>query len=369
MRSNRSRPRNCDREKSSRSNRKHVRLAHQEELDQGSARALERLDGDDGVRERVAEVQSELRRLGSLDTELGAVVSAAERTSLEVAELAMQLEGYRARLENEPGRLEHVERRLAEIRRLQARYGSGENEISAHLERARAEYERIGGGERRSADLEKELDERSDRLEASARRLSAARREVAATLEAQVDNELGALDLKRAAFRVLWDPGGVPAVGGREAPSGPRGAEFPRFSLIANPGEEPLRLRDAASGGELARLMLALRNVLRGADRRRVLLFDEIDAGISGKAARRVGLRLRQLAECHQVLCITHLPSIAALGETHYQVVKRLQRGRAQTRAELLEGDSRVEEIARMASGGRASATAREHARELLSGP
>ena len=346
----------------------HARLANLEELDRGSARALERLEGGDGVRERVAEVQSELRRLGALDSALEQSVAAAERTSLEVSELAMQIEGYRANLEADPGRFEHVEQRLEEIRRLQARYGGSEREISDYLERARAECERIGGGERRSAELEAELEERSEKLSAAARQLSETRREVAAALESQVTGELTALDLKRAAFRVLWEPGAESCAGGRTAPAGPRGVESPQFSLIANPGEEPHRLRDAASGGELARLMLALRNVLRGADRHRVLLFDEVDAGISGRAARRVGQRLRQLAEYHQVLCITHLPSIAALGETHYRVVKHLRQGRARTRAECLEGDSRVEEIARMASGGRASETAMAHARELLAG-
>jgi DNA repair protein RecN (Recombination protein N) len=125
-------------------------------------------------------------------------------------------------------------------------------------------------------------------------------------------------------------------------------------------------VRDAASGGELARLLLALRNVLRDAERGRVLLFDEVDAGIGGRTARRVGERLRSLAARHQILCITHLPQIAALGDAHWVVRKRVSRGRTQTRVERLKADERVDEIARMAGGGRITAAARAHARELL---
>jgi DNA repair protein RecN (Recombination protein N) len=127
----------------------------------------------------------------------------------------------------------------------------------------------------------------------------------------------------------------------------------------------PGRLRDAASGGELSRLLLALRNVLREADSGRLLLFDEIDAGLGGRTAVRVGERLRTLATRHQVICITHLPQLAALGDAHHKVVKAVRGGRTLTRVERLEGESRVDEVARM-GGGRVTDAARAHARELL---
>ncbi|MBW2282911.1 MAG: DNA repair protein RecN, partial [Deltaproteobacteria bacterium] len=201
-----------------------------------------------------------------------------------------------------------------------------------------------------------------------ARALGRARRAAASELETRVGAELAALELGRAEFRVGFET--LPAKGpdGIEAPSGPRGQERAALLLAANPGEEPRRLRDAASGGELSRLLLALRNVLRDADGGRSLLFDEIDAGVGGRTARRVGERLRSLGRTHQILCITHLPQIAALGRTHYRLRKRTRAGRTRTAVERLDGDDRVEEIARMSSGGRVTDVARAHARELLSG-
>ncbi len=156
---------------------------------------------------------------------------------------------------------------------------------------------------------------------------------------------------------------------GEELPCGPRGAERARFVLQANPGEPAERLRGAASGGELARLLLALRNALREPERGGVLLFDEVDAGIGGRTARRVGERLRALARRHQVLCITHLPQVAALGDTHHRLWKVVRGERTHTLCEALAGEARVDEVARMASGGRPTEATRAHARELLAKP
>ena len=147
---------------------------------------------------------------------------------------------------------------------------------------------------------------------------------------------------------------------------GPQGSERAAFRLGANVGGGIRELKQAASGGELSRLYLALRNALRDAGEGRILVFDEVDAGIGGKTARRVGERLRTLAERHQVLCITHLPQIAALAETHYRVSKRRRGTRTITQIEPIDGDERVGEIARMAGTGRVTEATRAHARELL---
>jgi DNA repair protein RecN (Recombination protein N) len=344
----------------------HARLAHVERLGEESARALEALDGADGVRDRLGEVQKILRELARLDPALGEASGAGERAALESAELAAQLERYRAGLEADPARLARVEARWAELRRLQVRYGSTVEAILAHAERARAELTQIGGGELRTAELEAELAAIAEQLDAEARRLSTARAEVARELEARVARELAALDLGRARFFARLVPASGKTPEGREAPAAACGRERVEFALSANPGEEPRRLRDAASGGELARLSLALRNVLREAEQPRVLLFDEIDAGVGGRTAHRVGECLRALAARHQVLCITHLPQIAALGQTHYRVVKRVRASRTRTAVERLDDQTRVDEIARMASGGRLTDAARAHARELL---
>ena len=344
----------------------HARLAHVERLGTQSAAALELLDGAEGVRERLGQVEEHLRDSLSLDVSLREAAEALERAQLELAETGRTLESYVSSLESDPARLAQVESRLAELRRLQARYGPRIEAILAFRDQAGEELAAIGGGEARTAALEAEQGESAAALVAAAKRLEKARRQCASELEAAMLQELAAVDLRRTSLRVVFEPLAAKTREGWEAPCAPQGREGASFWITANPGEEPRRLRDAASGGELARLLLALRNVLREADRGRVLLFDEIDAGVGGQTARRVGERLRALAGRHQVLCISHLPQIAGLAETHHCVQKRVRGGRTRTHVQRLEGEDRVEEIARMAAGGRVTQTARAHARELL---
>jgi DNA repair protein RecN (Recombination protein N) len=343
-----------------------VRLAHVDRLGRATASLLEALDGDTGLRDRLASTQSELASAAGLDELLAGPLSALERAGVELEEVEASLERYQASLEADPGRLAQVEDRLDELQRLRSRYGDNIEEILQHREAALAEVEALGGGEARTVELERDLAALGQSLEAAARRLGDARSQVGAQLEDRVCKELAVLGLGRAALRVEFDPLPAKTAEGWDAPSGPNGLERANFKLAANPGEEARRLRDAASGGELARLLLALRNVLRDAEEGHLLLFDEVDAGIGGATARHVGERLRSLASSHQVLCITHLPQVAALGETHYRVEKRVRGGRTRTRLERLEGDARVEELARMAGGGRVTDVARAHARELL---
>jgi DNA repair protein RecN (Recombination protein N) len=150
-------------------------------------------------------------------------------------------------------------------------------------------------------------------------------------------------------------------------PCGPGGSETPEFTLSANKGEKLRPLRQVASGGELSRAFLALKQALREQSAGMVLVFDEVDAGISGEAADRVGLRLAELAERHQVLCITHLPQIAAYASRHFQVRKESGRRRTGVSIAVVDGEARVDELARMAGGDRAGAAARDYARELIS--
>ncbi|MEE8556539.1 MAG: DNA repair protein RecN, partial [Myxococcota bacterium] len=203
-------------------------------------------------------------------------------------------------------------------------------------------------------------------LQRQAEALTERRRKGAAELTAAVEGELRALGMKAASFQVRLVSVRVETPEGFELPSGPRGRERAEFWLAPNPGEESRRLRDAASGGERARVVLALRTALRGAGPGQTLLFDEVDVGIGGGTARRVGERLRRLSQDHQVVCITHLPQIAALGDTHARIVKRVRRGRTHTLVERLDGEGRVTEIARIAGGGKITPATRAHARDLL---
>jgi DNA repair protein RecN (Recombination protein N) len=343
-----------------------ARLGHVDRLAAHAASAVAALDREAGVREGLAGARGEIDAALRLDPSLEPIAQALERARLEAEEAALELERYQSSLESDPARLEHVERRLGELARLQSRYGSSVDSILEYCARAQAELEDLDGGESRLADLESALADAAERLESAATRLGRARRGAAEQLETEVGAELRALELGRAELCVRFEALPAKTAAGDAVPSGPRGRERAAFLLTANPGEEPRRLRDAASGGELSRLLLALRNVLRDADGGRVLLFDEIDAGVGGRTASRVGERLRRLGSTHQILCITHLPQVAALGRTHYRVWKRTRSGRVRTGVEPLDPEQRVEEIARMSAGGRVTDVARAHARELL---
>ena len=170
------------------------------------------------------------------------------------------------------------------------------------------------------------------------------------------------LAMRDACFRV--DLGAVTPE--PDFPCGPAGAEQPEFVFSANAGEPPKALRQIASGGELSRTFLAIKQALREEQAGMVLVFDEVDAGVGGEAADRVGRQLAKLAGSHQVLCITHLPQIAAFAERHFRVWKSRRGGRSVARIQAVEGTERIEEIARMASGDRAGEGTRDYAQELL---
>ncbi len=342
------------------------RLGHADRLAQAASRALETVDGEGGLRERLGAARAALRGVTELDPALGDSEAALDRAKLELDEASFALERYVAGIEADPQRLAKVEDRLGELRRLQTRYGNSIEDILAHRDRASAELEGLAGGEERTAELERELAVLAESLDQKSRALTRARTAAAAELERAVTAELSELELGKARFSVELEPLEPKSAEGLSPPSGPSGRERASFRLAANPGEVAGKLRDAASGGELARLLLALRNALREADSGRVLLFDEIDAGLGGQTARRVGERLRSLAGNNQVICITHLPQIAALGDLHHTVVKDVRKSRTETRISSLSGDARVDEIARM-SGGQLTDAARAHARELLS--
>jgi DNA repair protein RecN (Recombination protein N) len=347
--------------------REHARLAHVDRLAQGVSQALDTLQSEGGAGEALVIALGAVSEAAQLDPDLAETAEGLRRAGVELEEAVLALQRYGAALEADPSRLAAVEGRLGEIGRLQARYGADVEEILAHRDRAREELERIGGGEARGERLERELAEAARELSTRAARLDKARRQAGNEIAAAVQKQLRGLELRKAEFQVRFEKLNPKTPEGWEAPSGPRGPALASFVFSANPGEEPRRLRDVASGGELSRLLLALRNVLRDADEGRILLFDEIDAGVGGRSARRVGERLRSLGRVHQILCITHLAAIAALGETHYNVQKRTRGGRTVTAIGPLEGEARVDEIARLSGGGRVTAAARAHARELLS--
>jgi DNA repair protein RecN (Recombination protein N) len=344
------------------------RLAHAERLRVDGGEALSQLVGDPlgtdaaGAADAVGEASRGLQALAPMDAELAAIGEQLESITAEIREAATDLERHLSHIEADPGRLAEIDERLHAVERLERKYGPGIEEVLRHRDAVAEELATLEGADAREAKIEQERAALSDKLVKRARKLSKARAKTAERLAADVESALRELAMPDARFAVELRP--APSEEG--FPCGATGLELPEFVFTANAGE-PLRpLRQAASGGELSRAFLAIKQALRAAGGGMVLVFDEVDAGIGGEAADRVGRQLAKLAAQHQVLCITHLPQIAAFANRHFRVQKRTQKGRTLTSIDVVEGKERVAEIARMAGGEKAGEGARKYARELL---
>jgi DNA repair protein RecN (Recombination protein N) len=318
----------------------------------GGAEAL----APEGEGPGVAALLAEAERLGAaveeVDPELDALAGRLTELRIEAEDLGGELRRYESSLEGEPGRLEVVEERLALYDRLERKHGGSVAAVLAHAESCRAERERLENAEVAVERAQAELREALARRDDLAGRLSSLRAGAAPRLAKAVAAELGALAMEDASFAVELEP--------REE-IGPSGAERVEFMLATNPGVPAAPVRETASGGELSRVMLALMTVA-GVGAAGTLVFDEVDAGVGGQTARAVGERLRALGDERQVLCITHLPQIAALAESHF----RVEKDAALATVDSLEGDGVVEELCRMLGAETSDAGARRHAKELL---
>ena len=344
------------------------RLAHAERLREEGAAAAGLLAGDPlraedaNAADLLADAARRLGALERLDPALAPLAARLRAALEELRDAAGELERYVDAAESDPARLAWVEERLHRVEQLQRKYGASVEEVLRARDAAACELaEALDAGEREAA-LRKEREATVQRVAEDAAALTAARSQAARRLARAVQASLRELGMPEARFGVALEP--LPRED--DLPCGPSGAEAPEFLFSANAGEPPRALRKVASGGELSRLLLAVTGATRGAGAGMVLVFDEVDAGVGGRAADRVGRRLAELAGHHQVLCITHLPQIAAFAELHFRVEKRTSAGRTLVRLAPVEGAERVEEIARMAGGESVGEATRRHARELL---
>jgi DNA repair protein RecN (Recombination protein N) len=344
------------------------RLAHAERLRDEASAALTLLAGDLGAPEDantadlVSEAIRHLEGIEALDPEIAPLLAALRAAREELREAATELERYAARIEADPARLGTLDERLAQIEALQRKYGGSIEAVLDFRNEAAAELERLEGASERAQAIDALRVEQAKQLEADAKRLSKGRRKAGKRLGAAVETALRELAMPQARFEVALEPAAAAA----GAPCGPGGFESPEFRFSASAAGELLPLRRVASGGELSRTFLAIKSAIREADAGMVLVFDEVDAGIGGRTADRVGRSLAELAGRHQVLCITHLPQIAAYASAHFRVEKCEVGGRPSARLLRVEGADRVEEIARMAGGEEVKETTRRHARELI---
>ncbi len=345
-----------------------TRRAHAERLRAGGRRALAELIGDPldgdapGAADLLAGAARSIAELTGLDPSLAPIRERLDAATADLRDAAADVERYVDGIEADPARLAACEERLHAVEALQRKYGESVEAVLAFRARAAAELSEIDGADERGAELDRERGETAEHLEDAARRLSQGRERAGKRLSGAVQSSLRELAMPHARFSVALRPAPAPA----EAPCGPGGRESPEFQFTANRGEPLQPLRKVASGGELSRAFLAIKQATRAGETGMVLVFDEVDAGIGGEAADRVGRRLAELAASHQVLCITHLPQIAAFASTHFRVEKRSDRRRTVARVERVEGAARVEEIARMAGGEAIGEATREHARSLL---
>jgi len=304
-----------------------------------------------------------MQDLISIDASLAPKAKQLEDAFYELEDLAQGLAERKGQMQFDPARLERVEERLALIRKLKKKYGGSVEEVLAHAEASRRELEGIEGSSELARQLEMEIAALEKELKTLAGEISRARRQAAAGLQVRVEEELKQLGMPKVRFQVdLQD---------RTNEAGKllytaTGKDRVEFLISPNLGEPFRRLAQIISGGEMSRVMLALKNVLASSDQIGTLIFDEVDSGIGGEVALAVGERLKSLAAEKQVLCITHLATIAVRADNHIKVEKATAGERTVTRVAQVSGTARREEIARMLAGDRTGDTSLKHAEELL---
>ncbi|HEX7280037.1 MAG TPA: DNA repair protein RecN [Solirubrobacterales bacterium] len=337
------------------------RLRHAEGLREAAAAAHAGLAGDEedggGAEAAAAQAEAALQGAAGLDSGLDAIAERVAALTVELGDAASELRDYAEGVEADPGALLAIEERLEAIDRLERKHGGSVEAVLAHAEHCRAEIARLEGAEERSAEAEAALVAAESRRAELGEKLTLARKAAAGPLEKRVAAELEQLAMAGASLRVVLEP--------HPDGYGPTGRETVELRVAPNPGIEAAPLRDAASGGELSRVMLALSGSGQAASAGTVI-FDEIDAGIGGNTARIVGERLRALGQDRQVLCITHLPQVASLADVHFRLEKDVGGEQARATVERLDGEDVVAEVRRMLGGESSDEAATEHARELL---
>lgn len=334
-----------------------TRLVSVDRLAGGAARSEELLYGGDGAAvDRIDMAVRELGRLVDVDPRLRGFVQQLEEARVVIEDVASELRRYSDGLDSDPGRLAEVEERLVLIQRLTRKHGGDIRSVLGRAEELAAELGRLENREQNLAELEARRAKAEAAAMQAAEALSKSRRLAAERLEAEVGAALAELGMAAASLSVLIE----------ERPLGPDGRDRVEFLLESNKGEGAKPLVRIASGGELSRIMLALKLCLRRADEVATYVFDEVDTGIGGATAEVVGHQIRALGNQRQVLCVTHLPQIVAFADQHFHVSKYEVDGRTETMVRNLTSKERRDELARMLGGMTVTASARAHAEAML---
>ena len=332
-------------------------LAGAERLGTTSAEAFERLYGGDGaLLGQLRRIAASITDLGAIDHRLSMVAATLDSAYLQLEDAAISLRDYASRIEADPVALQQADDRLDRIGRLKKKYGATIGEILSYKRDIDAELEQLRGREQDRAELDAERERLTLEVRRAGAELTSRRTKAAAALKKALEAEAHQVAMKHAVFEISLEPLAEPRT---------TGFERIEFLFSPNPGEPPRPLARIASGGELSRLMLAVKQVLPESDVP-TLVFDEVDSGIGGATSELVGRKLKNVAGRQQVLCITHLPQVAVFANQHLRVEKRVADGRTSTGVELLAEVERTREVARMLAGATITESALSHAAEML---
>ena len=312
--------------------------------------------GEGSTIERIQKILSQGGDMAAIDPSLSHLLKALDSALIQLEEIALAFRDYSRRVEINPARIDEVENRLEEIDRLKRKYGSTVEEILAFKQRADRALKSFTSDEEKLSQLESRLEPLGRIVNNLAKKLSGERKRVASELKKSVEKELSSLGMKKTIFEIHIDP----------LPLSLKGVDRVEFLISPNVGEEVKPLAKIASGGELSRIMLAMKRILAKIGGRQVLVFDEVDAGIGGAMAEVVGRKLRELSQHHQVICVTHLPQIACFADQHHSVRKEVRSGRTITLVDRLDKELIVDEIARMLGGLKVTEKTRAHAKEMI---
>ena len=332
-------------------------LVHAEKLMGFANLSEETIYGEeDSALGRIQTILRKGQEMGSIDPSLSPLLKNLESIRIQLEEAALALRDYSRKVEINPARLEEVENRLEEIDRLKKKYGPTAEDILLFKKRIDEALQSFTSDEERLSQLEVELEPLRKETVALAERLSKERKRTGVELKKSIEKELGSLGMKKTTFEVRIDAVSLSS----------KGIDRVEFLISPNIGEEVKPLAKIASGGELSRIMLAMKRILARVGGRQVLIFDVVDSGIGGAIAEVVGRKLRDLSQQHQVICVTHLPQIACFADSHHSVRKEVKGGRTVTLVDHLEKESVVDEIARMLGGVKITDKTRAHAREMI---
>ncbi|HHJ18672.1 MAG TPA: DNA repair protein RecN [Gammaproteobacteria bacterium] len=339
----------------------HKRLANARQIMESSDHILNQLEENEqaSVNTLLSQSLTELQSLATMDSELGNTAELLDSASIQINEAITELRHYRDNLELDPQRLAEIEERLASITDLTRKHQLSAKELPAHFIHLQEKLNKLEQADIRAGRLQDEIEQGSAEYRSRARKLSQSRQKAAKTLSTQISERMQQLGMEDGRFEITLT--------GREKNDfSKQGQEFTEFMVSANPGQPLKALSKVASGGELSRISLAIQVISADVSLTPTLIFDEVDVGIGGRVAEIVGRQLRKLGKHRQVICVTHLPQVAALGQHHLQVCKQAEAGHTSSEIQILSESQRVDEIARMLGGLKITEQTLNHAREMI---